>query len=80
MKTEVKKLEANKLVNAPITLNNLKTKVDELGVAKLKPVPVHLKEISNLVSKNVAKNTKFNTIKTKVNKLDKKKTMIQQKR
>ena len=80
MKTEVEKLQANKLVNAPITLNNLKTKVDELDVAKLKPVPVHLKEISNLVSKNVAKNTKFNTIKTKVNKLGKKKTMIQQKR
>ena len=65
MKTEVEKLQANKLVNAPITLNNLKTKVDELDVAKSKLVLVHLKEISNLVSKNVAKNTKLKHNKNK---------------
>ena len=46
LKTEVDKLEdIIKLVNVPTTLNNLKTKVDDLDVGKLKAVPVELKKI-----------------------------------
>ena len=36
LKTEVDKLDINKLVNVSTSLNNLKTKVDDLVVGKLK--------------------------------------------
>ena len=72
MKAEVDKLDGNKLVNVSTSLNNLKTKVDVLDVGKLKTVPVYLKKISDVVDNEVAKNTKFNTVKTKVNNLEKK--------
>ena len=72
MKTEVEKLNINKLTNVPTSLNNFKTKVDDLGVGKLKTVPVDLKKLSDIVDNEVVKNTKFNTLKTKVNNLEKK--------
>ena len=40
LKAETDKLEVNKLVNIPTCLNNLKTKVEDLDVDKLKTVPV----------------------------------------
>ena len=42
MKTEVDKLDINKLVNVPTGFNNLKTKVigNLLDVGKLKTVPI----------------------------------------
>ena len=43
MKAEVEKLDIPKWVNDPISLNNLKAKVDDLDVAKLKIVLVDLK-------------------------------------
>ena len=72
MKAEVDKLDINKLVNVPISLNNLKTKVDDLDVGKLGTVPVDLKKLSDVVDNEVVENTKFNTLKTKVNTLEKK--------
>ena len=72
LKAEVDKLDINKLVNVPTSLNNLKTKVDDLDVGKLKTVPVDLKKLSDVVANEVVKNTKFNTLKTKVNSLEKK--------
>ena len=69
MKAEVDKLDINKLVNVPISLNNLKTKVDDLDVGKWKTVPVDLKKISDVVDKQIDKNTKFNTLNMKVNNL-----------
>ena len=72
LKAEVDKLDINKLVNVPTSLNNLKTKVDDLDVAKLKIVPVDLKKLSDVADNEVIKNTKFNTLKTKVNNLEKK--------
>ena len=67
MKAELDKLDINKLVNVPTSLNNLKTKGDDLEVGKLKTVPADLKKLSDAVDNEVAKNTKFNTLKTKVN-------------
>ena len=72
MKAEVEKLNINKLTNVATSLNNFKTKVDDLGVGKLKTVPVDLKKLSDIVDNEVVKNTKFNTLKTKVNNLEKK--------
>ena len=54
------------------SLNNLKTKVYDLACIKLKTVPVVLKKISDVVDNEVFKSTKFNTLKTKVNNLEKK--------
>ena len=72
LKAEVDKLDINKLVNVPTSLNNLKTKVDDLDVGKLKTVPVYLKKVSDVVDNKGVKNTKFNTLKAKVNNLEKK--------
>ena len=49
----------------------MKTKVGQLGDDKLENTPEYLKKLSDVVSKEVVENTTFNTLKTKVNKLDK---------
>ena len=72
LKAEVDKLDINKLTNVPTSLNNLKTKVNDSDVGKLKTVPVDLKKLSDVVDNEVAKNTKFNTLKAKVNSPEKK--------
>ena len=72
MKVKVDKLEINKLANVPTSLNNLKTKVRDLDVGKLKTVAVDLKMVSDVVDNEVVENTKFNTVKRKVNNLDQK--------
>ena len=71
MKAEVDKLDIGKLVNIPSSLNNLKTKGDDLDIGELKIVPVDLK-LSDVLDNEVIKNTNFNTLKTKVNNLHKK--------
>ena len=40
LKAEVEKLDFNKFVNVPTSLNDLKTKVDDLDVGGLKNVPI----------------------------------------
>ena len=72
MKAEVDKLNINKLTNGPTSLNNLKTKVDDLDIGKLKTVPVDVKKLNDVVDNEVVKNTKFNTLKTKVKNSEKK--------
>ena len=52
-------------------MNYLKTKIDDLDVAKLKTVPVDFKKLNDIVSKEVVKNTIFNTLNLKVNGLEK---------
>ena len=54
-------------MNVPTSLNNLKTKVDDLLVGKLNAVPKVFKKSSDVVDNEVVKNKKFNTLKTKVN-------------
>ena len=58
LKAEVDKLDFNRLINIPAGLNNLKANVDNVGVGKLKTVPIDLKKFSDVVSKEVDKNTK----------------------
>ena len=65
MKYEFDKLDINKLVNEPTSLNNLKTKVDDLDVSELKTATKDSEKISDVVNKDVFTNTKFNTLKTK---------------
>ena len=66
MKAKVDKLNINKLINAPTSFNNLKTKVDFSDVSKLKTLPVDFEMLSNVVDNDFFKNTKFNTLKTKL--------------
>ena len=53
-------------------MNNLKAKVDDLDVGKLKTVLIDLKKVGDVVDNDVVKNTKFNKLKTKLDSLDKK--------
>ena len=59
-------LHIAKLVNIATSLNNLKRKVDDLDVGKLKTVLVDLKIVSDKVDNVVVLNTKCNILKTKV--------------
>ena len=71
-KAEVDKLDIKTMTNVPTSLNNLKTKIDDLDVGKLKTVRVDFKKLSDVVDKEVVKNSKFNTLKIKVNNLENK--------
>ena len=67
LKAEVGKRDINKLFNVTTSLNNSKTKVDDLDVENLKTILV---DLSDVVSKEVVKNTIFNKLNTKVNNLE----------
>ena len=53
------------MTSVPASWNNLKGKVVDLGVGKLKTVPVDLKKLSDAEDNEVVKNTKFNTLNKK---------------
>ena len=59
MKAQVDKLVINELVNVSTSLDNLKRKVGDLDVGKLKTVPIDVRKLSDVVSKEDVKNTKF---------------------
>ena len=59
LKTKVRKIDINQLVNVWTSINYLKTKVDELDVDKLQTVPVRLKKLSDVVDNKVAKSKKL---------------------
>ena len=72
MKAEVDKLDIKKLTNVSTGVNNLKTEVDKLDVGKLKTFPVDLEKINDVADNEVDENTKFNTLRRKVNNLERK--------
>ena len=53
-------------------MDNLKTKVNNLDIGKLKTVLGDLEKLSNVVDDVVVKKTKLHTLKPKVNNLEKK--------
>ena len=55
LKSEFEKLDINKLVNVPTGLNDLKTKINELDVGRLKTASIDLKKLSDVMSKEVVK-------------------------
>ena len=61
MKAEVDKLDISELVNVPTSQNNLKNKVDDLDVGKLKTATVDLKK--DAASKEVIKKTRVKQFK-----------------
>ena len=62
MKADVDKLDINILTIFPSEMNYFKSKIDKLDVDKLLSVPVDIKKISDVVSKEVVTNIKFNKI------------------
>ena len=52
LKSNVDKLDIDKLKNEPSNLSNLKSKVDKLDVDKLVPVPVDLSKLSDVVKRS----------------------------
>ena len=52
------------------SLANLKTEVDEIDIAKLKPVPDDLAKLSNAVKNDVVKKTEYDKLVTKVDNID----------
>ena len=55
VKAKVDKQDISKLVGVPTSLNNLKTKINDLDLYKLKTVPLDLKKVIDVVSKQVVK-------------------------
>ena len=55
LKTEVDKLDINKLKNFTNNLSTLKTKVDKLDIDKLVPITIDLSKLTNVVKNEVVK-------------------------
>ena len=60
LKTEVDKLDIDKLKSLPNNLSNLKSKVDKLDFDKLAPVPDDLCKLGNVVKNDAVKKTEYN--------------------
>ena len=56
LKSNVDKLDIDKLKNVPTNLRNFKSKVDKLDVDKLVFVPAGLSKLSDVVKNDVLKN------------------------
>ena len=67
LKSDVDKLDIDKLKNIPTNLNNLKSNVDKIDVDKLIPVPVDLSKLSDVVKHDVVKKTVYDKLVANVN-------------
>ena len=54
LKADIDKID-NELADVLTDLNNLETKVEDLDISKLKTVPIDLKKLSDVLSKEVVK-------------------------
>ena len=59
-KSDVDKLDIDKLKDIPTTLNNLKSQVDKLDIGKLETALIDLSKLSDVVKNDVAKNDVYN--------------------
>ena len=60
LKSNVDKLDIDKLKIVPTNLSNLKSKIDKLDVDKLVPFLVDLSKLSNVVKNDIDKNDVYN--------------------
>ena len=60
LKTEVHKLDIDKLKGLPTNLSNLKSKVDKVDIGKLGTTPVDLNKLSNVVKNEVVEKAEYN--------------------
>ena len=66
LKTEVDKLDINKLRSLPNNLSNLKSKIDKLYIHKVATVCVDLSKLNNVVKDDVVKKTEHNAQKKNI--------------
>ena len=62
LKSDVDKLDIDKLKNIPIGLSTLKSKVDTLDIEKLETNPVDLSKLSYIVKNEVIEKTEYNEL------------------
>ena len=55
LKSDVDKLDNDKLEKVPISLNSLKSKLDKLDIGKLETNPADLSKLSNVVKNDFGK-------------------------
>ena len=60
LKSDVNKLDIDKLKNLPTNLISLKSKVDELDVDKLVPIPVDLSKLGDVVKNDLLEKDVYN--------------------
>ena len=60
LKSNVDKLDVDKLKNVPIDLSNFKSKVEKFDIGKLKTTLVVLSKLSNIVKDDVVKKDVYN--------------------
>ena len=70
LKSDLDKLDIDKLKDVPINLRNLKSILDKLDLFKLVPVPVDLSKLSDVVKNDVVKKTECNELVKKVNNIN----------
>ena len=62
LKSDVDKLDIDKLKNVPSSLSNLKSKVDKLDIGKLETAPVDLSKVSIAVKNDAVKKTEYDKL------------------
>ena len=67
LKSELDKLDTDRLEKVPSVLSSLKSKVDNFHVDKLKPVATDLRKLSDVLENDVVKKTMYDELITIVN-------------
>ena len=62
LKSDVDKLDIDKLKNEPNNLSNLKSKIDKIDIGKLETTPVSLSQLSNGLKNDVVKKTEYDEL------------------
>ena len=70
LKSDVDKLDIDKLKNVTSSLSNLKNKLDKLDIGKLEITPVDLSKLSDAVKNEVFKKTEYNGLVKKINNIN----------
>ena len=66
LKSDVDKLDIDKLKNLTSGLSNLKSKVDKVDIGKLETTPIDLRKLRDVVKNEVIKKTEYNELVKKV--------------
>ena len=75
LKSDVDKLDIDKLKNVPSGLISLQIKVDKLDIGILQTTPIELSKLSYIVNNEVTKMTEYNELVKKVNNINTTDTM-----
>ena len=62
LKSDVDRLDIDKLKRLPTNLSNLKSKVDKLDIGKLESTPLDLRKVSNIIKNDTIKKSGYNKL------------------